>query len=274
MQIGIFAKTFPGTDAMTVLSAVHAAGYDTAQFNMACLGLPAMPDAITPEQTAAVAAAATATGVSIAAVSGTYNMIHPDPTVRATGLARLETLAASAHAMGTRLITLCTGSRDADDQWRHHPDNASPAAWSDLVTEMEKAVILADRYDVELGVEPELANVVSSASAARRLIDEIGSPRIRIILDPANLFETEADHARIIAAAVDLLGPHIAMAHAKDRKPDGSFTAAGTGVVDFAAFMTDLKAAGFNGPMITHGLDASEAASVSRYLRQSLEAAS
>ncbi len=58
---------------------MKAAGYGATQFNMACIGLPSMPDAIPPEAAASVAVAARETGIAIVAVSGTYNMIHPDP---------------------------------------------------------------------------------------------------------------------------------------------------------------------------------------------------
>jgi len=273
MQLGIFAKTFPGTDVEAVLREARDAGYATVQFNMACLGLAPMPDRISADEAASIAEAARNTGVALAAVSGTYNMIHPDPAVRARGLARLDVLAGSAHAMGTRLLTLCTGTRDAQDQWRHHPDNTSAAAWGDLICEMEKAIAIAERHDVDLGIEPELANVISSAEKARHLLDDLASPRLRIVLDPANLFEVETDsaRARIIAKAIDLLGPDIAMAHAKDRHADGSFATAGTGVVDFGYFLSRLIATGFDGPLVTHGLAADEAASVAAFLGEMLE---
>ena len=274
MQLGIFAKTFTATGALPVLRAVADAGYTAAQFNMACLGLPSMPDKIETSSARSVAAASGETGVSIAAVSGTYNMIHPDHSVRVSGLARLEVLAASCADMGTRLITLCTGTRDAQDQWRWHPDNASDAAWGDLRAEMEAAVAIAERFDIELGIEPELANVVSSARAARRLLDEMKSKRLRIVLDPANLFEVAdtAERHRLIDEAVDLLAAEIGMAHAKDRNPDGSFAAAGQGVVDFPHFIDRLKVAGFDGPLITHGLTEAEAPDVGAFLRNVLEA--
>ena len=189
MQLGLFAKTFEGHDPGTVLAAVQAAGYSATQYNLACSGLPAMPDAIAPEAAQAVARAAHAHGLSLTAVSGTYNMVHPDMAVRAAGHARLEVLAAACTGMGTRLITLCTGTRDPFDQWREHPDNATPAAWRDLLAAMEVALDIAERHDVLLGIEPELANVVSSAAKARALIAQLGSPRLRIVLDAANLFE-------------------------------------------------------------------------------------
>ena len=87
MQLGIFAKTFPGTGAATLLQAVRAAGYDCTQFNMAGVGLPAMPDAIPDAALAEIRAAAAASGVAIVALSGTYNMIHPDPRCGRTGCA-------------------------------------------------------------------------------------------------------------------------------------------------------------------------------------------
>ena len=124
----------------------------------------------------------------MAAVSGTFNMIHPDPAQRADGLRRLAVLAAACGALGTRLITLCTGTRDPEDMWRRHPANDTPDAWRDLLASLEVALAAAERHDVFLGVEPEVANVIDSAAKARRLLDELRSPRLKIVMDPANLF--------------------------------------------------------------------------------------
>ena len=275
MRIGIFAKAFDGTDPASVFAQVAQAGYETVQYNLACSGLPSMPDAIPADTAMAVASAAAAAGVEVAAVSGTYNMIHPDPAVREAGLARLERLAAACRAMTAPLITLCTGTRDATDQWRHHPDNAGAEAWRDLLASMERAVRTAEKHGVDLGVEPELANVVSSAGRARALLDEIASPRLKIVLDPANLFEVETPERRrgIVAQAVDLLADRIAMAHAKDRTATGAFTTAGRGVIDFRHFTGLLRDAGFRGPLVTHGLEARDAPEVAAFLRDVLAGA-
>ena len=267
MEVGIFAKTFAGKDPATVMAASAAAGYRGVAYNMTCSGLEAMPDQITQAQIAAITDAARSTGQAIMSLSGTYNMIHPDPVVRAKGHARLAVLAAAARSIGTSLITLCTGTRDAADQWRHHPDNTTPQAWDDLIQSFKIAVQISEKYDIYLGVEPELANVVNGADAARRLIEQMQSDRIRIVLDPANLFETMPDPKPILHHAIQLLAPHIAMAHAKDRTPTGGFATAGTGVVDFPDFLTTLRNAGFNGPLVTHGLTATEAPQVATFLR-------
>jgi sugar phosphate isomerase/epimerase len=272
MQLGIFAKTFEGTNSAVVMTASKVAGFSTVQYNMACSGLSSMPEAISEAQAHDVAAAALASGISVCAVSGTYNMIHPDSAVREKGLARLEVLASRCHAMGTRVVTLCTGTRDAVDQWRHHPDNSSKEAWRDLIEAMQKALTIAERWDVDFGIEPELANVVCSADKARQLIAELENKRVRIVLDAANLFEhTSIDEQRkLVASSIDLLADRIVMAHAKDRDADGAFIAAGRGVLDYPHYLACLKRAGFDGPLVTHGLSASEASGVAAFLRDQL----
>jgi sugar phosphate isomerase/epimerase len=273
MQLGIFAKTFAGQTPHDVISAAASVGYSAVQYNMACSGLAPMPDEISATAAQDIAAAARAHRVSHAAVSGTYNMIHPDKRIREEGLARLDVLASRCHAMDTRMITVCTGTRDAGDQWRHHPENASPDAWRDLLAEMEKAIMIAERHDIVLGIEPELANVVNSAERAKMLLAGLQSSRLKIVLDAANLFERTSldDQRRVISTAIDLLCDHIAMAHAKDRAADGAFVAAGKGVLDFDHYIASLRAAGFDGALVAHGLSAAEAPGVSHFLRNALE---
>ena len=274
MKLGIFAKTFDGHDPQTVLQAVAAAGYSAAQYNMACSGLASMPDRIEVAEARQVAEAAASNKVEIVAVSGTYNMIHPDPATREAGHARLATMAARCAEMSTRLITLCTGTRDPHDQWKEHPDNDTPEAWRDLLDSMARAVVIAEEHDVDLGIEPELANTVNSADKAFRLISEMQSPRLKIVLDPANLFEvaTLEEQRRTVSHAIDLLADRIVMAHAKDRTPDGRFATAGSGVLDYRHYLNHLKNVGFSGSLVTHGLAAAEAKTVAAFLGEHLKA--
>jgi sugar phosphate isomerase/epimerase len=136
---------------------------------------------------------------------------------------------------------------------------------------------LAGARNAEHGLETcgvALAYVVNGAAAARRLIDDMKSDRLRIVLDPANLAEEAEDAERrdIIARAVDLLADRIVMAHAKDRAADGSVATAGKGVIDFGHFLSALKATGFDGPLVAHGFGAEEAAGVAAFLRQQRQA--
>jgi sugar phosphate isomerase/epimerase len=274
MKLGIFARTFAGSTPLEVLTAARRAGYQAVQYNMACSGLSPLPLEISDETAAAVHLASVKTGVAIAALSATYNMIDPSLSKREEGRRSFAAIAASAHRMGARLLTVCTGSRDPHDQWRYHPDNSGAEAWRQMCKEFELLLVIAERYDVMLGVEPELANVVNSAQRARELIDAFDNERIRIVFDAANLFEIESPERRkmLVERAVALLGDRISLAHAKDRLADGRFATAGTGVLDYHHFLGALQRAGFDGPLITHGLTANEADRVAGFLKAELAA--
>ena len=56
------------------------------------------------------------------------------------------------------------------------------------------------------------------------------------------------------------------MAHAKDRTADGRFATAGKGVLDYPHYLRQLKAIGFDGPLIAHGLAEAEAPETARFL--------
>ena len=164
---------------------------------------------------------------------------------RADGLCNLRVLAAACEKLGTSVITLCTGTRDPDNMWRRHPDNDTPEAWDDLVVSMRQAIEVAEEYQVTLAFEPEVANVVDSAIKARRIIDQIDSPYLKVVMDGANIFHTgELPRMReILDEAFALLGEHIAFAHAKDLDRDGEagHLAAGKGLLDYDQYLSLLN---------------------------------
>lgn len=273
MRLGVFAKTFPGSRPQEVLALCRAAGFASAQYNMACSGLGPLPATVTEAEADAIAAAAAQTGVAIAALSATYNMTDPVTSRREAGRRSFAAMAAQARRMDTRLLTVCSGSCDPDDQWRHHPENASPAAWAAMCREFEALLAVAEAHDVFIGVEPEPANVVSSAGKARELLNAFPGSRLRIVLDPANLLEGVAasDRAGVIDEAFDLLGDAVALAHAKDRDQSGKVVPAGQGIVDWPRFLKGLAAAGFVGDLVAHGITPVEAPQVAAFLAGELE---
>jgi sugar phosphate isomerase/epimerase len=274
MRLGIFARTFARDTLEAALDAVVAHGLDAAQFNPVLLGGPSLPRSLSAAERERVAAAHAARGIAMVAVSGTYNMAHPDPVRRADGARRLAALIASAPGLGTSVVTLCTGTRDPDDMWRPHPGNAAPDAWADMLASVTAAVEAAERAGVAIAVEPEPGNVVRDGPAARRLLDEVRSPALRIVLDAANLLPPERlpDQARVLGEALELLAPELVLAHAKDVRPDGTVVAAGRGVVDYPAYVAGLRGAGFDGPLVLHGLAEDEVDAAVAHVRAALTA--
>jgi sugar phosphate isomerase/epimerase len=283
MQIGIMARTFVRPTLAETLDAVRAHGLASVQFDLACAGLPSMPDRIDGETCDTIRHEMAARGITMAAVSGTFNMIHPDREERRQGLLRLRVLAAACERLGTSVITLCTGTRDPASMWRRHPENDSPGAWEELLPSMREAARIAGDSPgfqpgerVTVAFEPEVSNVVDSARKARRLLDEIGSPRLKVVIDGANLFHAgELPRMReILDEAFALLGPEIALAHAKDLSRDGEagHDAAGTGLLDYDRYLALLHETGFAGSVILHSLQEAQAPGCIAFLQEKLAA--
>ncbi len=75
--------------------------------------------------------------------------------------------------------------------WRWHPDNTTPQAWADSRTTLQALAALAEDYGLTLAVEPEHSNVVATADQAITMLDQIGSPALKIIYDAANLLDPD-----------------------------------------------------------------------------------
>jgi sugar phosphate isomerase/epimerase len=274
MQVGILLKTFSRPNLEAYLDAAKSYGLDCVQLEMECAGLASMPDEIAPELAARIRREAAARKITIASVQGTFNMCHPDASERAAGLLGLQVLAKACPQMGTSKIHICTGTRAQASMWQRHPDNDSREAWRDMSACVREAVAIAKPFGVVLAFEPEVNNVVNSAKKARRLLDEIHSPHLKVTMDAANLFHAgQLPHMReVLDEAFALLGKDIALAHAKDLSHDGDagHEPAGHGKLDYDRYLTLLHACGFNGPLLLHGLSEAQVPGCVAFLREKL----
>ncbi|WP_454854990.1 sugar phosphate isomerase/epimerase family protein [Rhizobium binxianense] len=268
MKPGIFGRTYPFQTAGEIFAAARQDGFGAIQFNLSGVGLPSLPAHLPEAALDGVAEAASAAGLELVALSGTYNMAHPDREARLSGRQAFANVVRAAVVIGAPLVTLCTGSRDPKDMWKAHPDNISDAAWCDMRAELDIALDLAGRNGLMLGIEPEPGNVVSDARVARRLLDELGgSTPLGIVLDAANLVATDLPRqSEIMREAVDLLGDVLLLAHAKDMDAREHVTCPGDGEVDLVGFTALLRKAGYDGALVGHGFDAADAARAGRYL--------
>jgi len=274
MEIGILMGTFSRPTLEARLDAVASCGLHCVQLNLGCAGLAMMPEKVPLELAAQIRREAEARGISIASLEGTFNMSHPDAIHRRDGLRRLAVMASACASLGTSKIHLCTGTRDSGNMWRRHPDNGSPEAWRDMVACVREAADIARQAGVTLAFEPEVNNVVDSARKARRLMDEIGSPHLKVTMDAANIFHA-GDLARmseVLDEAFALIGKDIVLAHAKDLSRDGDagHEAAGHGKLDYDRYLSLLHACGFRGPLLLHGLSEAQVPGCAAFLRDKL----
>jgi sugar phosphate isomerase/epimerase len=274
-RIGILlATTFTTGTLEERLDAARSYGLDCVQMSMACAGLPEMPDRIPADLPGRIRREASARGIDLASVTGTFNMTHPDAEHRRTGLRRLRVLAEACPGMGVSRIHVCTGTRDPNSMWRYHPGNSSPESWRDMSACVREAAGIAREANVVLAFEPEMSNVVDSARQARRLLDEIASPHLKVTMDPANLFHAGElpRMSEILDEAFALLGRDIVLCHAKDLDHDGEagHKPAGHGLLDYGRYMALLRKYNFKGPILLHGLTVEQVPGCIAFLREKL----
>lgn len=273
MELGIFAKTFERPTLEETLDAVVAHGFRHVQFNMQCAGLEPLPKAIDPATVKRIRRACKQRGIVIDALSGSFNMAHPDKAVRIEGLRRLELLMAVANDLGALLISLCTGTRDPEYMWRHHPDNTSQEAWDDALRSLRDAMMIAKEYDVSLGIEPEPGTIVCNARKSRKMLRDVDQVGLGIIFDPANIIdgvpEDQVDAA--IDSAIKDIGYQTYSVHGKDRDASGKVAPAGQGIVPWKSFIAGLNRVGYSGPIILHGLEEPDVAAAKDFIQRQLE---
>lgn len=234
-RLGIFARTFRRDTVRQVAIAVADAGYTMAHWNFAAVGRDTLGRDIPEDDFAQVREVFAASGLTVPSISCTYNIAHPDAALRARNTEAATRLIGLARLTGADVVTLCSGTRDAENQWRAHPDNTTPEAWRDMRSTLDALLTAADAAGVLLGIEPEPANIVRDADAARRLLDELGDDApIGIILDCANLLspQTIAHQSEILHRAVELIGDRVIGAQAKD-VVDSGYAGPGAGMMDY-----------------------------------------
>ena len=271
MKTGVCTTDFeklPLVPADELFARIRGIGFECVQFAFSSVaeadftptGQLELPGEISPETVRAVGRASERRGLPVEVINATFNMAHPDPAVREEGLRRLDLHAEAASALGCPVLSLCSGTFNAAHLWTPHPDNGTKAAWDAMFGTMLRAAEIAEARGVTLAVESEASNVIDTPEKARRLMDEVGSERIKMILDPANLFHAGEAHPenarRTLDEAFALFGADIVAAHGKDiLEGDGiAFCGTGRGIVDFPYMAEKLREAGYAGDMFLHGI--------------------
>ena len=90
-------------------------------------------------------------------------------------------------------------------------------AYRCLIRSMEEILPTAEALGIAVCLEPVYYHVLNSARLAKKLIDDLQSPNLKITLDPANLLDLPQfeDQYAVWDEAFDLLGDAIRLVHMK-----------------------------------------------------------
>ena len=180
------------------------------------------------------------------AVLGCYmNLATPDPEKLALFKERYYGSIRVAALAGMGMVGTETGAPNT--AYKHDANTRTEEALQTFIRNLADVVACAEKYGVTVAIEPVWKHIVYDADRAKRVIDSIASPNLRVILDPVNLLGVENvdDRERVIGHAMEVLSDRIAMVHIKDfirEKDDLTSVAAGTGEMDYRALLKFLKA--------------------------------
>jgi len=241
MQVGVSQLVMRDVPMADFLSQSAAAGYEVVELCM-------LPEGeLTPQTSEAdlkrLAEQVRAAGLE--AVSMTHS--HCTGNVLDSGESQQTVIketcaglrAAATMGIGCTLHTL----------GRLRPDLYYDKAYENAVTTLKEVAKTAEEVGVDLAVEFVWNGFLFSPLEMRRFLDEIGSERVGFYFDPGNMAVFHYPHHW-----VKIVGPHIKMVHLKDWKGsalDGSWPPLLEGEVDYVAMNRELRAIGYDGPMIS-----------------------
>jgi sugar phosphate isomerase/epimerase len=189
--------------------------------------------AMTPDRCARIADDYRSAGLVLHSLGVYTNLIHPDPSERKANLEYFEAMMRIAKAMGIRALVTESGHYRSEKPEPAVGYDFQEPVWTQMVATGKELARMADRHDVIVLFEGFYRGFLASAKRIRLYLEAIGSPRVRALLDPANLIEIN-DLEEMFAQ----LSPWIECLHAKDRKlHTDRGVPAGQGDLDYRKFV-------------------------------------
>ncbi len=169
-------------------------------------------------------------GIEVSALGVFTNLIEPDASERAANLDFFDRLMQIAALNGIPCVaTECgfiPGRRGINTE-------TCANDFGRLCESLRWLAERAERHGIDIALEPCIIDIVPSAKRAADLLGQIGSDRLRILLDPANLIPNNTEEEMFMH-----LAPRIAYLHGKDRKVNDVFgRALGDGDIDWPRFL-------------------------------------
>ncbi len=188
---------------------------------------------MTLQRSAAIAETYRSAGLLIHSIGVYTNLVHPDQDERTANLAYFDAMMRIGQAMGVTTFITETGYYRPEKPESGLPYPLREDVWTAMIATGKQLAAMAERHHATVLFEPTLTGVLASAKRARLFLEEVGSLRIRALLDPANLIEVND-----LGEMFDQLAPWIDCLHAKDRKLHAARgVAAGQGDIDFVEFV-------------------------------------
>ena len=175
------------------------------------------------------------------AVLGCYiDPANPDDEKRLYDVKRFREQIAYCRMLGSNIVATETSNYSGDEAGRK-------TAYGRLLDSVLRMTEQAERFGVFVGIEPVFLHTLNTPELAAKLLSDVGSENLQIVLDPINLLNPVniARQREIIDEAFDAFGDRVVAVHAKDVRlnAEGRFEPCviGEGLFDNEYFYEKLK---------------------------------
>ena len=224
---------------------------------------------MTPERCRAIAEAYRRAGIAIDSMGVYTNLIHPDADQREANLAYFDEMMQIGRHMGVDTFITEAGSYRPPEPLPGIAYDFREDTWKTMLETHKRLAELAERNAAKVLLEPYFLSFYASAKRTRVFLEQVDSPRIRVLLDPANLIELND-----LEEMFTQLSPWIDCYHAKDRRlHTDRGVAAGEGDVDYVNFLTLAAKYTPGAPMILEYVDATTYQAALDHLRAAIKQA-
>lgn len=153
-------------------------------------------------------------GVKMSILGSYVNITSSDLDVRKQAVADFIHHLYLAKDFGASMVATETGSVGNG----YTLDNYTEEAFQRAVVSVKEMVAEAEKLGVIVAIESGINHPVYTAALLKRLIDEVGSPNLKAILDCANLMSVSnyENQQAVVEEAFELLDEHIIALHIKD----------------------------------------------------------
>lgn len=184
-------------------------------------------------------------GVETALLGAYFNPFHSNPEYRQENVDRFKRHLQLAKLFGTPFVGTETGSY-MDSPWTYHPRNHLEEAYLEVREVVRDLVGFAESVDACVLIEGAYNHLIYKPELLKRLVDDIPSRNLRVIIDLFNYLniENHKDHRKILDKALELLRDKISVFHLKDYVvEDGKLrqVALGKGLMDYPYIMKQIK---------------------------------
>lgn len=244
MQLGIRAHDLGQLPLDELLEKMQDYGFSHAHFALRKSFPESVPEVgkLTPGVANYFGSHFQSRGKKISILGSYVNIVAPELDKRRQALMEFKKHIHLARDFGASMVATETGTVGAG----YTKDNYTEAVFQTAVASVQELVAEAERFGVIVAIEAGINHPVYTASLAKRMVEMIGSPNLKIILDCANLMSVENHEQQeaVVAEALTLLDDEIIALHLKDFiVEDGKvkIVPAGQGWMDFGPILAYAK---------------------------------